>query len=187
MEDHVIVEWQGKRPRVGAEVFIAPNAALIGDVTVGDGASIWYGAVIRGDFGAVVIGKGTNVQDNVVVHTAAAQPTIVGDNVTVGHGAVLEACTIGDGAVIGMNAVVLNGATIGLQAMVAAGSVVPERMEAPDRHLIAGIPATVKKELAGRSLEWVAMAAPEYRELAATYRAQGLGDPDTVQEPAVRP
>lgn len=172
----MIVEWQGKRPQVGENVFVAPNAVLIGDVTVGAGASIWFGAVLRGDFGAIVIGPGANVQDNAVVHTASDQPTVVGENATIGHGAVLEACTIEDGAVIGINAVVMNGALVGAQSMVAAGSVVTERMQIPPRHLVAGVPAAVKKELSGRSLEWVAMAGPDYRHLAATYRSTGIGD-----------
>ena len=176
VEAGVIVEWQGKRPQVATDVFLAPTAVLIGDVTIGPGASVWYGAVLRGDFGSIVVGQGANIQDNVVVHTAEEQPTIVGDNATVGHGAVIEACTIEASAVIGINAVVLNGACVGERSLVAAGSVVPERMQVPPRQLVAGAPAVVKKELSGRSLEWVGMAAPDYRELAAAYRVAGLGD-----------
>jgi carbonic anhydrase/acetyltransferase-like protein (isoleucine patch superfamily) len=157
---------------------VAPNAVLIGDVTVEEGASIWYGAVLRGDFGCIHVGKGANIQDNVVIHTDAALPTVVGEDVTIGHGAVLEACRVERGAVIGMNAVVLNGAVVGEEAMVAAGAIVGEGMQVPARHLAAGVPATIKKEISGRSLEWVRMSAPDYRELAQTYLDQGLGDPD---------
>ena len=174
----LIVEWKGKRPKVAEGVFVAPNAALIGDVTVEAGASIWYGAVLRGDFGSILVRRGANVQDNVVVHTEADHPTILGENVTIGHGAVVEACTIGRGAVVGMNAVVLNGAVIGEQAMVAAGAIVGEGMEVPARYLAAGVPATLKKELSGRSLEWVGKAAADYQDLAVSYVRQGLQDPD---------
>ncbi|MBM2809444.1 MAG: isoleucine patch superfamily enzyme, carbonic anhydrase/acetyltransferase [Chloroflexi bacterium] len=172
----MIVEWNGKRPRIGENVFIAPNAALIGDVTIGAGSSVWFGAVLRGDFGAIVVGSGANVQDNVVVHTSDTHPTIVGDNATIGHGAVLEACTVERGALVGMNAVVLEGAIVGEQAMIAAGAVVGEGMQIPPRHLAAGVPATVKKELSGRSLEWTSKAAPDYQGLARTYIEQGLGE-----------
>ena len=176
----MIVEWNGKRPKVAMGVFVAPNAVLIGDVTVDAGASIWYGAVLRGDFGSIHVRAGANVQDNVVVHTEADHPTILGERATIGHGAVVEACSIGVGAVIGMNAVVLNGAVIGDEAMVAAGAIVGERAEVPARHLAAGVPAVVKKELSGRSLEWVRKAADDYRDLAAAYLAQGLQHPELL-------
>jgi carbonic anhydrase/acetyltransferase-like protein (isoleucine patch superfamily) len=172
----MIVEWQGKRPRIAEGAFIAPNAAIIGDVTIEEGASIWYGAVLRGDFGPIVVKRGANVQDNVVVHVAADLPTVVGEDATIGHGVVLEACIVERGAVVGMNAVVMNRAVIGEEAMVAAGAIVSEGMAVPARHLAAGVPAALKKELSGRSLEWVRMAAPEYRELAETYLRQGLGE-----------
>ncbi len=166
------LEWQGKVPVVADNAFVAPNAVLIGDVTVEPGASIWFGAVLRGDFGSIVVRRGANVQDNVVVHVDADHPTVVGENATIGHGAVLEACVVERGAVVGMNAVVMNGVVVGEEAMVAAGAVVPEGMQIPPRHLAAGVPATVKKELSGRSLEWVGMAAKDYQELAKTYMKQ---------------
>ena len=177
----MILEWQGKRPVVADDAFVAPSAVLVGDVTVEAGASVWFGAVLRGDFGAIIVRRGANVQDNVVVHVDSEHPTVVGENATIGHGAVLEACTVDRGAVIGMNAVVMNGALVGEEAMVAAGAIVPEGMQIPARHLAAGVPATVKKELSGRSLEWVGMAARDYQELAKTYRgsrsADALPDP----------
>jgi carbonic anhydrase/acetyltransferase-like protein (isoleucine patch superfamily) len=165
----VIIEWQGKVPIVADDAFVAPNAVLIGDVTVEPGASIWFGAVLRADFGSIVVRRGANVQDNVVIHVDADYPTDVGESVTVGHGAVIEGCTIERGAVIGMNAVILIGAIVGEEAMVAAGAVVGEGMQVPSRHLAAGVPAVVKKELSGRSLEWVRMAAPDYQKLSARY------------------
>src|SRR6185295_14746553 len=107
-----LIEFNGKRPRVADDVFLAPTAVLIGDVTVESGASIWFGAVLRGDFGTIVIGPGANVQDNAVIHVGETWPTHIGANVTIGHGAVLEGCTIGEGAVIGMNATLLPRSTV---------------------------------------------------------------------------
>lgn len=171
----MVIDWNGRHPRVERGAFVAPSAVLIGDVTVEEGASVWFGAVLRGDFGPIVIKAGANVQDNVVVHVEADRPTTVGENATIGHGAVLEACTVERGAVVGMNAVVLNGAVVGEEAMVAAGAIVGEGMQVPPRHLAAGVPAVVKKELAGRSLDWVRKAARDYQQLAATYLEQGIG------------
>jgi carbonic anhydrase/acetyltransferase-like protein (isoleucine patch superfamily) len=170
----LLIEFHGKQPRVADDVFLAPNAVLIGDVTIGAGASIWFGAVLRGDFGSIAIGPGTNVQDNAVIHTGADWTTTIGANVTVGHGAVLEGCTIGDGAVIGMNATVLPHSTVGAEALVAAGSVVAEGMQVPPRVLVAGVPARVKKELSGSSLEWIRIAPGDYHKKAREYRAQGI-------------
>ena len=176
----MIIEWQGKRPSVATDAFIAPTAVLIGDVTVESGASVWFGAVLRGDFGPILVKRGANVQDNVVVHVERNRPTVISEDATIGHSAVLEACVIEPRAVIGMKAVVMNGATIGEEAMIAAGAIVPEGMQVPARHLAAGVPAVVKKELAGRSLEWVRMAAPDYRELAAQYLEQGIAELDPL-------
>jgi carbonic anhydrase/acetyltransferase-like protein (isoleucine patch superfamily) len=170
----LLIEYHGARPRVAEDVFLAPTAVLIGDVTVEAGASIWFGAVLRGDFGPIVVGPGSNVQDNAVIHVGADWPTTIGANVTIGHGAVLEGCTIGDGAIVGMNATVLPRALVGGEAVVAAGSVVGEGMQVPPRTLAAGVPAQFKKELSGSSLAWVGMAAPDYRAKAREYRAAGI-------------
>jgi carbonic anhydrase/acetyltransferase-like protein (isoleucine patch superfamily) len=175
----LLIEYHDKRPRVAEDVFLAPTAVLVGDVTVEAGASIWFGAVLRGDFGPIVVGAGANIQDNAVIHVGVDWPTTIGANVTVGHCAVLEGCTIGDGAIIGMNATVLPRAVIGNEAVVAAGSVVAERMQVPARTLAAGAPARIKKELAGSSLEWVRMAAGDYREKAREYRAIGVDKLDS--------
>src|SRR5215510_12599056 len=123
----MIVEFEGKHPRIGKDVFIAPTAVIIGDVEIGDGVSVWYGVVLRGDEGRIVIGRGSNVQDNAVIHTTTEFPTILKENVTIGHGALLEGCTVEDGAVVGMGAIILHQVVIGEQAMVAAGSVVTPR------------------------------------------------------------
>ena len=138
-------------------------------MTVHAGASIWFGAVLRGDNSAIVIGAGSNVQDNCVIHCADELPTIVGENVTVGHMAMLEGCVIGDGALIGMGAIVLQRAKVGAGSLVAAGAVVGEGVEIPDGVLAAGVPARVKKELAGDSQRWVETAAREYQSKRLRY------------------
>ncbi len=171
----MLVEFEGKKPQVGKGVFIAPTATLIGDVEVGEGASIWYGAVLRADFGKIRVGKGSSIQDNAVVHVIPDCETVIGDEVTVAHGAVLHGCTIEKGAIIGMGAVVQDFARVGEEAMVAAGSVVTTNMVIPPRHLAAGVPAAIKKEITGASLLWVSTSAPMYRELAARYIKQGIG------------
>ena len=165
----MIIELDGKTPQVADDAFIAPTAVLIGDVTVAAGASIWFGAVLRGDNSRIVIGPGSNVQDNCVIHCADELPTIVGENVTVGHMAMLEGCRIGDGSLIGMGAIVLQRANVGDHALVAAGAVVGEGMQIPDGVLAAGVPAAVKKELAGSSQRWVQTAAREYQSKRLRY------------------
>ena len=165
----MIIELDGKTPQVAEDAFVAPTAVLIGDVTVEAGASIWFGAVLRGDNSAIVIGAGSNVQDNCVIHCADELPTIVGANVTVGHMAMLEGCVIGDGSLVGMGAIVLQRAKVGANALVAAGAVVGEGMEIPDGVLAAGVPAKVKKELAGSSQRWVETAAREYQSKRLRY------------------
>lgn len=171
----MIMELNGKKPQIAPGAFIAPTAAVIGDVVVEEGASIWFGAVLRGDFGRIYVGRGTSIQDNVVVHTMAQGETIIGENVTVAHGSVLHNCTVRDGAIIGLNAVLLDFCIIGEQAMIAAGSVVSDNTEIPARHLAAGTPAKVKKEIAGASLMWVDSSAAYYREMAENYLEQGIG------------
>lgn len=170
----MLVEFNGKRPQVEKGAFIAPTATLIGDVTVGKGASIWYGAVLRGDFGRITVGRGSSVQDNVVVHVIPDCETVIGEEVTVAHGAILHSCTIEKGAIIGMGAVLQDLCFVGAEAMIAAGSVIPANMQIPPRHLAAGVPAEIKKEITGASLMWVTTSAPMYSELAGRYLEQGL-------------
>jgi carbonic anhydrase/acetyltransferase-like protein (isoleucine patch superfamily) len=175
-----IFPYAGIHPRIHPTAFIAPGAVVIGNVTVGEEASVWFGAVIRGDEPEheITIGARTSIQDNVVVHVSRQGPTLIGAGVTVGHGAVLESCVVGDGALIGMNAVVLQRATVGESALVAAGAVVGSGSEVPPRTLAAGTPARVKKELEGESLRWVATSAEHYVELSRSYLAQGIGRVD---------
>ncbi|HEV3155925.1 MAG TPA: gamma carbonic anhydrase family protein [Candidatus Baltobacteraceae bacterium] len=181
----MIITYQGKRPKVASSAFLAPTAVLIGDVEIGENASIWFGAVLRGDNGAIRIGARSNVQDNAVIHVSEGSSTIIGEDVTIGHCACMEDCVIEDGALIGSNSVVLNGARIGRRCLVAAGSVVPADAQIPAEHLVAGAPAVIKKPLAGKAVAWVDHGGPEYVKLSRSYLSQGLGDPSGhAEEPS---
>ena len=161
--------FDGKEPQVAPDAFVAPTAVLIGDVVVEEGASVWFGAVLRGDFDRIVVGAGSSVQDNCVVHTNEDLPTIIGQNVTVGHLSLLEGCVIEDGAIVGMGSIVLNRARVGGRTMLAAGSVVTEDGEIPPEVLAVGAPAEAKKNLDGSSSKWVEGAAREYQALRLRY------------------
>jgi carbonic anhydrase/acetyltransferase-like protein (isoleucine patch superfamily) len=163
------IPFEGKEPSVAPDAFIAPTAVLIGDVVVEQGASIWFGAVLRGDFDRIVVGAGSSVQDNCVVHTNEDLPTIIGQNVTVGHLSLLEGCVIEEGAIVGMGSIVLNRACVGQRTMLAAGSVVTEDSDIPAEVLAAGAPAEAKKELDGSSSKWIEGAACEYQALRLRY------------------
>jgi carbonic anhydrase/acetyltransferase-like protein (isoleucine patch superfamily) len=164
-----LLSFDGKEPQVAPEAFIAPTAVLVGDVVVEEGASVWFGAVLRADFDRIVVGARSSVQDNCVVHTNEELPTIIGQNVTVGHLSLLEGCVIEDGAIIGMGSIVLNRARVGQRTMLAAGSVMTEDGEIPAEVLAAGAPAEAKKELDGSSAKWIEGAAREYQALRLRY------------------
>lgn len=163
-------EFEGKRPSVHPDAFVAPTAVLIGDVRLAAGASVWFGAVLRGDQSHIEIGEGSNVQDNAVIHCSQDLPTVVGSDVTIGHGALLEGCVIEAGALVGMGAIALQRSRVGAQAMLAAGSVLGEGAEIPARHLAAGVPAQVKKPLSGAAAGWVERSARHYRDLVSAHR-----------------
>ena len=174
----ILLPFHGKRPRIADSAFVAPNAVLVGDVTVEEEASIWFGAVLRGDDpdNGIVVGAATSVQDNCVVHVGAWAPTRIGTNVTVGHGAKFESCSIGDRSVIGMNAVILQNARIGTECVIAANAVVLEGAEIPDRSLVAGVPGVVKKQIDGSAAEWISQGGRHYVDLSRAYLAGGVGD-----------
>jgi carbonic anhydrase/acetyltransferase-like protein (isoleucine patch superfamily) len=167
----LLLPFRGVHPSVHASAFVAPDAVLVGNVTVGPESSIWFGAVLRGDDPGhgIVVGARTSVQDNCVIHVGDWGPTLIGDDVTVGHGAAFESCTVGDGTVVGMNAVILQNAEIGRECVVAAGSVVREGERIADRSLVAGVPARVKKRLEGSAAAWVARGGRHYVELSRAY------------------
>src|SRR6202171_2589799 len=165
-------ELGGKRPQVHKDAYVAPTAVLIGDVVIEAGASVWFGAVLRADEAQIKVGEGSNVQDNAVIHCSTNLPTIIERHVTVGHSALLEGCVVEVGALVGMGAIMLQRSRLGAGSMLAAGSVLAEGKEIPPGHLAAGVPATVKKPLAGSSDKWVGMAAKKYQDRAVTYRAK---------------
>ncbi len=164
-------ELSGKRPTVHPDAYIAPTAVLIGDVEVGAGASVWFGAVLRGDEAAIKVGEGANIQDNVVVHCAHDLPTLIERNASVGHSALLEGCVVEQGALVGMGAIMLQRSRLGAGSMLAAGAVLAEGKSVPAGHLAAGVPATVRKPLDGSSETWVGTAAKHYQERAVRYRS----------------
>jgi len=165
-----LVEFEGISPTVDDTAFLAPTAVLVGDVHVAAGASVWFGAVLRGDLGPIRIGADANVQDNVVIHAETESGTVLEDRVTIGHGAILHDCWIGAASLIGMSAVVLDGARVGPEAIVAAGSVVREGFEVPERTLAAGTPAANKKTLEGEAARWIERGAQDYVDLVARYQ-----------------
>jgi carbonic anhydrase/acetyltransferase-like protein (isoleucine patch superfamily) len=173
-----IIPFAGKTPRIHPTAFIAPTAVLIGDVEIGAESSVWFGAVLRADHPdhGIRVGARTSIQDNCVLHVSARGATIVGNDVTVGHGAVFESCEIHDGALIGMNSVLLHGCVIGEQALVAALSVVPTGMSVPARTLVAGSPASIRKELVGEAADWVRDSAHHYVELSRQYIQQRISE-----------
>jgi carbonic anhydrase/acetyltransferase-like protein (isoleucine patch superfamily) len=165
--------FAGRTPEVHETAWIAENASLIGKVRVHANASVWFGAVLRGDIDEIELGPGSNLQDNVVVHTEQGFPAIVGSRVSVGHGAVVHGCTIEDGCLIGMNATVLTGAVVGRDSLVAAGSVVLEGAVIPPRSLVAGVPGKVRRELTNEEIERMHGNSSRYVTRASNYRAQG--------------
>lgn len=166
----LIITIGGTSPTVPASAFLAPNATLIGDVTLGERASVFYGAVLRADTDRITIGEGTNLQDNVVMHVDGGVPATVGARVTVGHGAVLHGCTVEDDCLIGMSATVMNHAVIGTGSLVAAGALVTEGTIVPPRSLVAGVPAKVRRELTDDEHAAVLAGAAHYLEISALHR-----------------
>ena len=157
-------------PRLAESAWIADSAVVIGNVELGDEASIWFGAVLRGDTETLSIGRRSNVQDGSVLHADHGFPLVLGEDVTVGHQVMLHGCTIGDGSLIGIQAVVLNGARIGRHCLVAAGAVVTEGKEFPDGSLILGAPARVVRPLTPEQIEGLKQSAAHYVENARRYR-----------------
>ncbi|SEH68569.1 Carbonic anhydrase or acetyltransferase, isoleucine patch superfamily [Mycolicibacterium rutilum] len=170
MPEPLIVSVGGHSPTLDAEAWIAPNASLIGNVTLAARASVWYGATLRAEAEPIEIGPGSNIQDGVTVHVDPGFPVRLGADVTVGHNVVLHGCTIEDGALIGMGAVVLNGATIGAGSLVAAGAVVPQGFVVPPRSLVAGVPGKVRRELSDDEVAHNRFNAQAYQHLIDVHR-----------------
>jgi carbonic anhydrase/acetyltransferase-like protein (isoleucine patch superfamily) len=158
-------------PKVAPSAWVAPGAYVIGDVSLGDEASVWYGAVLRGDTEPIRVGEGSNVQDGCILHADPGYPAIVGGGCVVGHNAVVHGCEVGDNCLVGMGATILNGAKIGDGSIVAAGAVVPEGREFPPRSLIVGVPAKRAGDVTDEQAADIERGASEYVERAASHRA----------------
>lgn len=170
-----VLSVAGKAPRFGERVFLAPSAAISGEVTIGEDSSVFYGASVRGDRSAITVGSRTNLQDNVTVHVDADSPCHIGNGVSVGHGAVVHGCEVGDHSLIGMNATVLSGAVIGEECLIAAGSVVLAGTTVPPRSLVAGTPGKPKRGLRSEEIEALHANAETYIQVKDEHlRAEAL-------------
>ena len=160
-----------KKPVIHPTAFVAPNATLRGDISLAADSSVFYGAVLRGDTASITIGEGSNIQDNCVVHVDPGLPVTVGKNVTVGHGAILHGCTVGDETLIGMGAIVLNGAQIGKSCLIGAGALVTQNAVIPDGCMAVGSPARVRRPLTPEEMDGLRQSAADYRQEAQACKA----------------
>lgn len=172
----MILPYQNKKPQVGEQVYIAEGSQIIGDITIGDYSSIWFNCVLRGDIDSIIIGKRTNIQDLSVIHANPGQPTIIEDDVSIGHSCVLHGCLIRQGSLIGMGTIILNGSEIGEYSIVGAGSLIPERKKYPPNSLILGSPAKVVRELSSEEITSLKDIADRYMERAQEYLQMTLLD-----------
>ncbi len=161
----------GVYPRIADDVFLAPDAFIIGDVEIGAGSSVWFGCVLRGDIGPIRIGERTNLQEHTMVHLDEGAPTILGSDVTVGHRAIIHGTEVGDGSLIGMGAIVMSFSRVGTGSIIAAGAVVPERAEIPDGVLAMGMPARVKRDVTDDERKGLLDQAERYRARGQRFRA----------------
>jgi carbonic anhydrase/acetyltransferase-like protein (isoleucine patch superfamily) len=172
-----VKSFHGKKPKVKSGAYVAETATLIGDVEIGENSSVWYGAVLRGDMHYIKIGKNSSVQDNSVMHgTADKYPTIVGDNVSIGHNAIVHGCTIGDNCIIGMGSIILEGSEIGDWCIIGAGAVVPEGAKIPGGSIALGLPAKVVKSVTEGHKARITRNWKAYVKLKDVYLKSSNGD-----------
>lgn len=169
----MIITYKHFTPQIDGTCFIAPGSTIVGNVEIGSNSSVWYNAVLRGDIEKIVIGSYSNIQDGCVVHCVHNQETRVGSHVTVGHGAILHSCSIGDNSLIGMGAIVLDGVRIGKNCLVGAGAVVTPNTDIPDGSMVLGSPAKVKRQLAQEEIDHIKANALEYVRLSKDYKDNG--------------
>lgn len=165
-----IYELDGRKPDIAESAWVADSAQVMGDVTLGEGASVWFGAIARGDSDRIVVGAGSNIQDGCVLHADDGLPLVVGERVTVGHQVMLHGCTVGDESLIGIGAIVLNGVKIGRNCLVGAGSLVTEGKVFPDGSMIMGSPARVVRQLTPEQIQGLRKSAQHYMDNAQWYR-----------------
>ncbi|WP_426349529.1 gamma carbonic anhydrase family protein [Alloiococcus sp. CFN-8] len=168
----MIKKYNNMNPNISPEAFVAENSTVIGNVTINERASVWYGAVLRGDEEGITIGECSNVQDNAVIHTDKDKPAFVGKNVTIGHGAIIHGCTIEDEVIVGMGAIILNGAHIGKNTIIGAGSLISENKIIPEEVLCYGFPAKVIRTLTLEEIDSIRVSAEEYKEKAILHKGE---------------
>lgn len=166
----MIIEYKGNKPDIHDSCFIAENATVIGRVKINKNSSIWFGTVVRGDGNYITIGENTNIQDNCTIHINDTHPTIIGDYVTAGHGAIVHACKVGNNVLVGMGAIVLDGAEIGDNVIIGAGALVPPNKKIPSNSMVMGTPAKIVRELNEEDRKSIIETALHYVELAKEYR-----------------
>ena len=171
-----ILPYKGTLPTIGASVFLAPTATVIGDVEIGDGSNIWFGCLVRGDINVIRIGNRVNIQDLTVIHVdSITYGTFIGDDVTIGHSAIVHACTLEPGSFVGMQACVMDGAVVESGAMVAAGALVPPGKRVPAGHLWAGTPARYLRDCGDQEKDMIDRIPKSYGQLAKDYMEAGIG------------
>lgn len=175
----MLLSFNNKNPKIHQTAFVAPNATIIGDVEIGEGSSIWFQTVVRGDVNSIRIGKRTNIQDLSMVHVSTAEgpapaETVIGDDVTIGHRVIVHGCTIGNGSLIGMGSIVMDHVEVGEKSVIGAGSLVTEKTKIPPGHLAFGRPAKVVRPLTEQELALMPYLSQHYAKLAENYRKQGV-------------
>lgn len=171
--DEQLDRFLRKHPRLGREVYVAAGAVVIGDVTIGDHSSVWFNAVLRGDINRIQIGACTNIQDTAVLHMADELSCKVGDYVTIGHGAIVHACTVGNEVLVGMRSVIMDGAEVGEQSIIGAGTLVPEGLQIPPGSLVLGTPAKIVRALTSEERGGIRKWAQKYVRVSAYYLKHG--------------
>lgn len=169
-----IIPYKSVAPKIDPSVFLAPSATVAGDVEIGEGASIWFNAVVRGDFQPLRIGKNTNVQDNAVIHVMANVPTEIGDDVTIGHNAIIHARKIGNNCLVGMGSIILGYTEIGDNVVIGAGTMITQHKKIPSNSLVYGNPAQIIRALREDEIEALHESALDYRKVAENYKAEML-------------
>jgi len=166
----MIKNYKDKSPQIHPSCYISETADVVGEVILEENVNVWFGTVIRGDENYVSIGKGTNIQDNCTLHIARDFPCIVGENVTIGHGAIVHACTLGDRVLVGMGSIILNGAIIEDDVIIGAGSVVTPGQRVPSGSMVMGIPGKIVRSLTKEEMDYFEVSARNYVELASDYK-----------------
>ena len=170
----IILPYKGKKPKIAGNVFVAPNASIVGDVKIGTGSSIWFGAAVRGDFQPVTIGAFTNIQDNATIHVMGDTPTEIGNYVTVGHNALVHCRRIGDNCLIGMGSIILGYSEIGSNCIIGAGTLLTQYKKIPNNSLVFGNPAKIMRAIRDDEIEALRASAMHYYECSLDYIRQGI-------------